>query len=108
MDLGASVVLTFLVVAVAIMYYDLRAQNRDQRGDLAALAERQNRLERAQRGLVTELDKVAEDSANLAVKANAAVHTAQRAEERVQEAASRPGVALMVSPTDHGPPRRPT
>ena len=64
MDLGACVLLTFLALAIAIMFYHLRA-----------VVDEQRRLAREQQELRMGI-------ASTSIKADAAVHTAQRAEEK--------------------------
>jgi hypothetical protein len=61
----------------------LRLEARATREDLDAMVKRQNHLESSQRDLVEKLDSAVCSNKAATIMAEVAVHTAQRAEEKV-------------------------
>ncbi len=87
----AALVVTFLAVIAYLAHRQSRFA-KDSREYLEAILERQERLEREQRGLRAEVEESANTNAEAAILAKAAVHAAQRAEERAR---SRDPVVLV-------------
>jgi hypothetical protein len=88
---------SLLLGAVLASNRMLRVESRAAREDLDAIIRRQNHLESEQRGLVQKVDEAALTNQTTAIMAEAAVHTAQRAEEKVLERAP--------DPSSNGPSR---
>jgi hypothetical protein len=100
---------SLLLGAVLASNRMLRVESRATREDLDAIIRRQNHLESEQRGLVQKVDEAALANQTTAIMAEAAVHTAQRAEEKAlaREPAAPDPSSTSSGETPRGPRARP-
>jgi hypothetical protein len=103
MDLGAGVVLTFLFVAVGVLFCHVRARDRAQRECLAVVTERQERLEREQRATMERVEKVS--NANATGRPHGGERGLHGAAGR-GEGHCRTSGGFVFGPTEDAPPKR--